>query len=89
MQRQINQDNVMTFEDIPEGAHFRELGETPRTFIKLKLTFAAGDPFKVYRIVLDENDIPQMQDWFNAVDYQGVGAKCPDWVEFEVIDKPV
>ena len=22
---------------------------------------------------------------FNAVDYDGIGCKCPDWLEFEVI----
>ncbi len=85
---QINHNNVMQFQDIPDGAHFRELGENPRTFIKLRLTFATGEPFKVFRVVLGEDDEPKMQDWFNAVDYNGIGGKCPPWVEFEVIPKP-
>ena len=77
----------MKFGDMPDGTHFQE-AHGRRKFIKLKLSFAGGDPFKVYRVVLGEDDKPKMQDFFNAVDYQGIGGKCPDWVEFEVISIP-
>ncbi len=78
---------MLKFGDMPDGTHFQE-ANGKRKFIKLKLTFAAGTPFKAYRVVLGEDDKPQMQDFFNAVDYQGIGGKCPDWLEFKVISIP-
>ena len=90
MKDPINHANIMEFKDIPDGAHFKELGEKPRVFVKLKLTFAGGDPFKVHRITLGEDDKPQilMGHEINCVDYQGIGGKCPPFVQFEVIPTP-
>lgn len=81
----------MEFKAIPDGAHFQELtDDKPRRFIKLKTTFASGDPFKVYRIINGEDDNPKILAGheINCIDYEGIGGKCPDWVEFQVIDKP-
>jgi hypothetical protein len=77
---------MLKFGDMPDGTHFED--GHGRKFIKLRLTFAAGGPFKCYRVVLGEDDQSKMQDFFNAVDYQGIGGKCPDWLEFKVISIP-
>lgn len=81
---------TLTFGDMPAGTHFKEMGKNPRKFIKLRQTFAGGDPFKVYRVVLGEDDKPKILDGheINAVDYQGYGGHCPSHVEFEVISIP-
>ena len=87
----INYSRVMKFGEIPDGAHFQELRKNPRKFIKIKSSYASGVPFKVYTIGLGENDEPQIPNWdhyVNALDYNGTFGKCPDWLEFEVIDKP-
>ena len=87
----IQRDRIMQFKDIPDGAHFQELGNKPRRFIKIKCSYASGAPFKVYTIHLGENDkpvIPNWQNYVNCLDYNGIFGKCPDWVEFEIIDKP-
>ena len=72
------------FIDIPNGAHFED--SQGRKFIKLKLESACGAPFKAGRLwdghqTLTENDI------FNAVDYDGIGGKCPDWCSFKIIKR--
>jgi hypothetical protein len=88
---EINKEQVMEFQCIPDGAHFRELGKKPRTFVKIRCHYGSGVPFQVYRTHLGENDQPVPINWhdsFNAVDYQGCLAKCPPWVEFEVIPTP-
>ena len=80
---------MLTFGDMPDGTHFQD--GSGRKFIKLNLTFAHGSPFKVYRVGLGDNDEPVLPNWndcFNAVDYQGYLAKCPDWVEFKVLSIP-
>ena len=81
---------AMLFGEMPVGTHFQEFGKTPRKFIKLCQTFGGGDPFKVYRVVLGEDDKPKILDGheINAVDYQGVGGHCPSHVEFQVISIP-
>jgi len=87
----INSSRIMTFGEMPDGTHFRELGKKPRRFVKIKCSYASGVPFRVYRTHLGENDEPvpiNWQDNFNAVDYDGHLALCPSWAEFEVIDKP-
>jgi hypothetical protein len=91
MKDPINYDNVMEFKDIPDGAHFKELGINPRRFIKIKCSYASGIPFKVYTIHLGEDDAPKLPDWkndLNCLDYKGIFGKCPPWVKFEVIPTP-
>lgn len=87
----IRRDLIMQFKDIPDGAHFRELGNEPRTFIKIKCSYASGIPFKVYTVHMGEDNQPVIPDWnrdLNCVDYDGIFGKCPPWVKFEVIKRP-
>ncbi len=91
MKDPINYANVMEFKDIPDGAHFKELGENPRRFIKIKCSYASGIPFRVYTVHLGEDDQPKLPDWnhdLNCLDYKGTFGKCPPWVKFEVMPKP-
>lgn len=78
---------VLQFSDMPAGTHFQDMGKNPRKFIKLHQAFGGGDPFKVYRVVLAENDEPKVLNGqeMNAIDYDGYGAFCPDHVEFKII----
>ena len=78
----------MKFGDMAPGTHFVDGHD--RKFIKLKLESACGHKFKATRIwdgVIIEG-IPSNNDTFNAVDYEGIGGKCPDWVMFEIIETP-
>lgn len=72
------------FCDIPEGGHFQD--NHGRKFIKLKLRSAMGVEFKVAR-VWDELQFNNHTDTFNAVDYDGIGGKCPEWCPFKIIRK--
>lgn len=76
------------FKDIPEGTHFQD--HNGRRFIKLFTKTAAGLPQQHIRRVLefttsDGVTHPQWQDTYNAMDYSGISGKCPDWVEFKII----
>ena len=78
----------MTFGDMKAGTHFVDGHD--RKFIKLKLTSACGHGFRALRVwdgIFIEG-IPNSNDTFNAVDYEGIGGKCPDWVEFEILKTP-
>ena len=56
-----------------------------RKFIKLMTTYASGYPVKEYLTVNMEGK----GNPFNAVDYDGIPATCPDRVPFEVIKEGV
>jgi hypothetical protein len=73
------------FRDIPEGAHFED--NHRRKFIKLKLQSACGHKFKALRVWdgIISVGIPNPNDTFNAVDYDGIGGKCPEWCPFKII----
>lgn len=66
----------MKFQDMPAGQHFTD-GD--RKFIKLSPTTAGGIPQTHERIVQEAHLS------FNAVDYKGCVASCPDWLEYKCI----
>ena len=69
----------MKFGDMAQGTHFESDG---RKFIKLQNTVPSGRS-KIYYFKIDD-----FQDSFNAIDYNGITAKCPEWCEFLVIEHP-
>lgn len=75
---------IMRFGDMKPGTHFVDGHD--RKFIKLKLDSAMGRPFLAVRHW--DGESCSLLDNFNAVDYQGIGGKCPDWVVFEIIKTP-
>ena len=50
-----------------------------RSFLKLKTTYASGLKMNCFHNCAPElgSNLP-----FNAVDFEGCPAKCPDWCEF-------
>jgi hypothetical protein len=67
----------MQFKDIPQGTHFQD--GSGRKFIKLQEVIPSG----LNRKYWFESD--GFKDTFNAIDYDGSAAKCPDWVDFMLI----
>ena len=82
---------VMKFGDMPYGTFFKETREiNPRKFIKLQDYYPCvnedGSLNKIlYRSGMSED---ALRSEINSIDIDGIPARCPDWLEFEVIAKP-
>jgi hypothetical protein len=73
---------LMKFGEMKQGQHFQEANGR-RKFIKLQTVLASGLTQTNGRMVHDSKD--RFLD-YNAIDYGGCGGKCPDWLEFELIE---
>lgn len=76
----------ISIKDMHYGTHFEELGPKPRKMIKLQNILPSG--IKIWWRVLDVDGEFLYADHFNAVDYNGIGCRCPDFVLFRVIRLP-
>ena len=74
---------LMEFGKMKVGTHFQERSGR-RKFIKLQTVLPGGlTQTNGTKIDSDGAFAP-----YNAMDYDGIGGLCPDWLEFEVINKP-
>lgn len=76
------QDKFQKFGDMPWGTHF---SDGRRKFIKLQLVTASGIKQTVHRDVEGQR---VLREEFNAIDYNGILACCPDWLDFQIIKQP-
>ena len=76
---------IMKFGDMPQGTHFKELNGH-RKFIKLQNMLPSGLRQITQRVVWNVDGTLSEPISCNSVDYRGIHARCPDWLEFEVID---
>jgi hypothetical protein len=74
----------MKFGEMPYGTHFKEVNGH-RKFIKLQDVLPSGLFQKSGRVVKNEDGSFSNLIECNSIDYDGIHAKCPDWLEFEIL----
>lgn len=91
---------LMKFGDMPYGQWFRETGNKRdrRRFIKLQNILPSGIEMEYRTFCTKDKSYPDgspmcdagklLHTGINAIDIDGIGARCPDWVVFELIKPP-
>lgn len=73
----------MKFKDIPQGTHF--VDDRGRRFIKLQNILPSTERPEYFMRVVDPNGYKYPDVSFNSIDYNGISATCPDWVDYTIL----
>lgn len=86
------------FGEMKYGQWFKECRSNPRIFVKIQNILPSGISvlhiskvaenayYKDGTLMAEKDEL--ISGHFNAIDSCGIPARCPDWLEFELIDSP-
>lgn len=92
--------NKMKFGDMKSGQWFREIrgdGKEKRIFVKLQNVLPSGIKVAGTTRVTEDRFYASGEKMatrgeifgeYNSIDSQGVPGRCPNWLEFELLDNP-